>query len=99
MENYKIVYPMFIKLFLDLEKNALETDSVNDIYYHLKRFLNVAFEKCYRNTDYCEKWLKWFKNRSTILLRDLFSEIKCNYFENLINGNAIDTLDSLNFKL
>lgn len=95
-KNYKVVFPMFQKTFKTLEEHALKNDCVNDIYYHIKKFLEIAFEKCSTDEVYCNKWVLWFEHKkSTLLLRDLFLEINCNYWENLINGNAIDRLDSL----
>lgn len=99
-KNYKVVFPIFQETFKVLENHALKTDSVNDIYYHLKKLIEIAFEKCSENEDYCNNWLLWFENKkSTLLLRDLFLEINCNYCDNLINGNAIDRLDSLQFEI
>ena len=95
-KNYKKVFPMFQTTFKILEENALKNDSVNDIYYYLKKILEIAFERCSTDEVHCNNWLLWFEKKgSTLLLRNLFLDINIDYWNNLITGNAIDRLDSL----
>ena len=94
--NYKKVFPMFQITLEILKQDALKRDRVNDSYYHLKKYIEIAFERCSTNEAYCNEWLFWFKKKeSTLLLREMFDFIGCNYWKNLINANAIDWLDSL----
>lgn len=98
--KYKLVFPMFQTTFKLLESEAIKNDRVNDSYYHLKKYLEIAFERCSTNETYCNDWFMWFKNYgSTLLLRNLFDFIGCNYWKNLINSNSIDWLDSLQSKI
>lgn len=100
MTNKELAYKYFQKTQIELDKSALENNEVTPKYYHLKNFIKIALEKSLNNHEYCEKWLLWFKNKtSTLELRDLFKEIGCNYWENLLNSNAIDWLDSLHSKI
>ena len=95
-KNYKVIFPMFNITLQTLENYALRTNNVNDIYFHLKKSILKAFSKCEKNKSYCDDWLAWFKNKkSTIHLRELLKKVSCDYWENLINSNAIDTLDAL----
>jgi isocitrate lyase len=94
--KYKKVFPMFNIMLEILKQDALQKDRVNDIYYHLKKYIDIAFEKCSVNENYCNDWLLWFEKKgNTLLIRCLFNSVRCNYWKNLINGNAIDWLDSL----
>ena len=95
-KNYRIVFMYFQETFKALEKSAIDNNMVDNVYYTLKKFLDIAFEKCSVNEDYCNGWLLWFKGkRSTIFLRGLLLEVSCDYWHSLCYSNSIDRLDSL----
>lgn len=99
-ENYKIVYPAFVNALKVIEENAIKNNNADANYYTLKKFMQIAFEKCSRNSDYCNGWVIWFTGkRSTIFLRALMNEVGCNYWNSLLESNAIDTLDSIQYQL
>ena len=71
-----------------------------DIFYGLKKYLSLAFSKCERNEEYCKEWLIWFSGKQgTLLLRDLFKKVDCDYWSDIYNGNIVDTLDSLQHEI
>ena len=93
--NYSKVYPYFIKTLAIIDKNALESDSVDSIYYGMKNYISNAFEKCSYNSSYCDGWLIWFMGKkSTLHLRSLMNEVHCDYWAGLFESNLIDRLDS-----
>jgi hypothetical protein len=95
-QSYLLVYPKFNKMLHIIDVDAYEKDIVNAEFYGLKKCLSLAFEKCSKDYEYCDNWLKWLNNKdSTLLLRELFNKVGCNYWENIYNGNVIDKLDSL----
>jgi len=99
-DNYSKIYTYFNEVLKLIDKDALDNNKVDDVYYTLKKYLNIAFEKCSYNSFYCDGWLIWFSGKkSTIHLRELFKSISCDYWDSLIYSNAIDRLDSLQYKI
>ena len=99
-QNYMVIYPKCTARFNFIAVDAYERKSVNDEFYGLKKYLRLAFEKCSKDYDYCEKWLTWLNGKeSTLLLRELFKSIGCDYWADIYNGNVIDRLDSLQCRI
>jgi len=99
-DNYSKIYPYFNEVLSLIEKDALDNNKVDDVYHTLIKYLRIAIEKCSYNSSYCDGLLIWFSGKkSTTHLRELFKSIGCDYWESLINSNAIDRLDSLQYRI
>lgn len=74
----------------------LERGHDTDIFHKTKVILTKILDKSLTNNEFGLKYLDWLNQKtSTIELRDICRSVGHDYWEDLINTNAINTIDSV----